>query len=67
MNADQIREIIRQELAAFFTGQKAAPPAQENEIESVQRRASELARAGFRAESIALMKSLSKRGSRRAA
>lgn len=41
-------------------------PQPVNEVERVQRRASELARAGHRAESIALIKSLSKRGKRHA-
>jgi hypothetical protein len=44
-----------------------APPQPVNEIERIQRRASELARAGFKDESIKLIKSLSKRSQRHAA
>lgn len=63
MSADEIREIIRQELAAFFTGQLVAHP----KPLSIAQQAINLAKQGKHEESKALLKAHSKLQRRRAA
>lgn len=57
MSADEIREIIRQELAAFFTGQVVAPP----KPLSVAQQAINLAKQGDIEGSKALLRAHGKR------